>query len=283
MRIFLKTMATRDLQLAQISFENRDVEASRKAHDLKLGDYNEIIGCQENHSDNGDFVKSLIFGGLDGIITTFSIVAAVAGSKMSADVVILMGIANLMADGISMGLGDYLSEVAENNFVNKEREREVWETDNHLDGEKREMIEIYMGKGLSEEDATSIIDTMSKYKEFFVDHMMVMELGLMPVDEAEEAWKKGAVTFFSFLTFGSVPVWTYVIFRGVDFGDTTVDVTFLISIFTTLVTIFLLGVCQGMITKQKVFVSGCRMLFNGGLAASVSYMLGYLLKEGLDL
>ena len=77
-------------------------------------------------SDHGDFVKSLIFGGLDGIITTFAIVAAVAGSDMDTDVVILMGIANLMADGISMGLGDYLSEVAENNFVNKEREREMW-------------------------------------------------------------------------------------------------------------------------------------------------------------
>ena len=71
-------------------------------------------------------MKSLIFGGLDGIITTFAIVAAVAGSDMDTDVVILMGIANLMADGISMGLGDYLSEVAENNFVNKEREREMW-------------------------------------------------------------------------------------------------------------------------------------------------------------
>lgn len=159
----------------------------------------------------------------------------------------------------------------------------VRETNNHLEGEKQEMVEIYMAKGLSEEDATSIINTMAKYKDFFVDHMMVMELGLMPVDEDDEAWKKGAVTFFSFLTFGSVPVLTYIIFRGVDFGDTDVDVTFLISIFSTLITIFMLGICQGMITKQNIWLSGGRMLFNGGLAASVSYLLGYLLKEGLDL
>ena len=77
-------------------------------------------------SNHGDFVKSLIFGGLDGIITTFAVVAAVAGSNMDSDVVILMGIANLLADGISMGLGDFLSEIAENNYVNKEREREMW-------------------------------------------------------------------------------------------------------------------------------------------------------------
>jgi hypothetical protein len=55
------------------------------------------------------------------------------------------------------------------------------ETTNFLEGEKQEMIEIYMGKGLSEEDATNIITTMAKYKDFFVDHMLVMELGLMPV------------------------------------------------------------------------------------------------------
>ena len=76
---------------------------------------------------------------------------------------------------------------------------------------------------------------------------------------------------------------TYVIFRGVDFGNTDVDWVFIISIFSTLITIFMLGICQGVITKQNIWVSGGRMLFNGGLAASVSYLLGYLLKEGLDL
>lgn len=275
-------MASRDLELAQIAFDQGDVEASIRAHDSKKK-YGQLDQSEDAHSDHGDFVKSLIFGGLDGIITTFAIVAAVAGSNMDTDVVILMGIANLMADGISMGLGDYLSEMAENNFVNKEREREMWETNNHLEGEKQEMIEIYMTKGLSEEDATSIINTMAKYKDFFVDHMMVMELGLMPVEQDDEAWKKGAVTFFSFLTFGSVPVLTYVIFRGVDFGNSNVDWVFIISIISTLITIFFLGICQGLITKQNVWVSGGRMLLNGGLAATVSYLLGYLLKEGLDL
>jgi hypothetical protein len=56
-------------------------------------------------------IKSVVFGGLDGIITTFSIVAAVAGASLSVEVVLLMGFANLIADGISMGLGDALSEV----------------------------------------------------------------------------------------------------------------------------------------------------------------------------
>lgn len=184
-------MASRDLTLAKESYDTRDVEMSIKAHEAKT-----IESATEDHSGAGDYVKSLVFGGLDGIITTFAIVAAVAGSGLSPDVVILMGVANLLADGISMGLGDYLSEKAENRFVKHERDREMWETNNFLDGEIKEMIEIYMNKGLSEEDASLIINTMVKYKDFFVDHMIVMELGLMPVEDEDDAWKKGLVTFF---------------------------------------------------------------------------------------
>lgn len=110
------------------------------------------------------------------------------------------------------------------------------------------MVEIYMEKGVSEEDATNIIDTMAKYKDFFVDHMLVMELGLMPVEDDEETWKKGATTFFAFLAFGSVPVWVYIICRGLVSSQTT----FIISIIGTLFTIFMLGIAQGVITKQPL-------------------------------
>ena len=64
----------------------------------------------------GDYVKSLVFGGLDGIITTFAIVATVAGARAHPGLVLLMGAANLVADALSMGIGDYLSERAEDEF-----------------------------------------------------------------------------------------------------------------------------------------------------------------------
>ena len=61
-----------------------------------------------------------MFGGLDGIITTFAVVAAVSGADMDGNVVILMGIANLVSDGISMGLGDYFSEKSEKDYIKNE-------------------------------------------------------------------------------------------------------------------------------------------------------------------
>jgi len=69
----------------------------------------------------GTYVKSLVFGGLDGIITTFAIVATVAGARAHPGLVLLMGAANLIADALSMGIGDYLSERAEDEYVGSER------------------------------------------------------------------------------------------------------------------------------------------------------------------
>ena len=102
-----------------------------------------------------------MFGGLDGIITTFSTIASVAGGSLPVEVVITLGFANLIADGISMGVGDGLSSKAEYDFIMSERKREEWEFDNHPEGEVEEMVEILREKGFDEGDAREIIETMA--------------------------------------------------------------------------------------------------------------------------
>ena len=85
-----------------------------------------------------------------------------------------MGLANLVADAISMGLGDALSEKAELEHVRREHKRENWEMDNNPKGEIEEMVELYLEKGVSEEDARLILSTFSKYKDcewFHILHM----------------------------------------------------------------------------------------------------------------
>ena len=84
----------------------------------------------------GDYVKSLVFGGLDGIITTFAIVATVAGARAHPGLVLLMGAANLVADALSMGIGDYLSERAEDEYVASEQRRELAELRNGTQSRK---------------------------------------------------------------------------------------------------------------------------------------------------
>jgi len=155
----------------------------------------------------------LVFGGLDGIITTFAVVAASVGGSLSTDVILLMGFANLVADGLSMGFGDYLSSQAEFEYTRAEHKREKWELDNYPEGEKQEMVELYMKRGMTESDAQSVIEVMSKYKNFFLDVMMVEELGLLPPDETDSPAKNGLVTFTAFVVFGFIPLTPYV-FQG---------------------------------------------------------------------
>jgi len=80
----------------------------------------------ETHDAVGDYVKSMIFGGLDGILTSFAIVAGAAGGGLPVQVVMVLGFSNIFADAFSMGMGEYLSSKAHNEFVMKEKERETW-------------------------------------------------------------------------------------------------------------------------------------------------------------
>ena len=177
------TMATRDLEKAKEAYETRDVEASIAAHDKKMAE-----GHSEDHKKSGEHIKSIIFGGMDGIITTFAVVSGATGGGLGIDVILILGFSNIIADALSMGVGDALSTKAENEFILKEREREAWELENHPAGEKAEMYDIFEEKGISKEDSRLIIDTMAKYPEFFVDAMMHYELEVEVPGEDDNPW-----------------------------------------------------------------------------------------------
>jgi len=260
---------TRDLALAKKAHDELDVELSRLAHN------NKISSAQETHNKSGDYIKSVIFGGLDGIVTTFAVVAGVAGANLDNHVVIILGFANVVADGISMGLGDFLSERAELEFVKNERRREEWEVQNYIDGEKKEMVDLYTAKGMTEEDATTVIDVMSKYHNIFVDTMLVEELGLMPPDENDSPAKKGFVTFLSFLIFGVVPLLTYVF----GYNSSNKNLLFGVSVAMSAITLFVLGVVKARLASQPILSTAFAMMVNGGVAAAASYFIGWAIES----
>lgn len=191
----------------------------------------------------------------------------------------MMGFANLLADGISMGLGDYLSEAAELDYVRSERKREAWEMDNYPEGELSEMVELYVEKGVERKDAETILSTMAKYKEFFVDHMMVMELGQQSPDDDENPAMNGLVTFLSFIAFGSVPMWAYLIMWGAKY--TNRGGMFGIACAATALTMYLLGAVQAKISRQPVVRTGLSLMLNGCLAAAAAYLVGWGLEHAI--
>lgn len=134
------------------AFEGADAEASRLAHDRK-SQTNGSSSSEEGHQTEGGFLKPVIFGGLDGILTSFAIVAGSAGGNLSPEVVLILGFSNIFADALSMGVGEFLSSKANNEWILSERRREEWELENYPEGEIKEMREIYEEKGMSPEDA----------------------------------------------------------------------------------------------------------------------------------
>eukprot|EP01006_Ploeotia_vitrea_P054253 TRINITY_DN67867_c0_g1_i1.p1 TRINITY_DN67867_c0_g1~~TRINITY_DN67867_c0_g1_i1.p1 ORF type:complete len:297 (-),score=51.33 TRINITY_DN67867_c0_g1_i1:264-1154(-) len=229
----------------------------------------ELRKAQEAHSSSGGYARVMVFGGLDGIITTFAVVAAAAGglgSDVSAHLVLIFGVANLIADGFSMGFGEFISGRTEQDFIKSERKREEWEMDNFPEGEKEEMIEIYTGKGLAREDAQQVVDLLASTPSLFVDIMMVEELGLVGEgdDSMVDTLKNAAVMFGSFMLFGAVPLLAYAPGKG-GIG------AFMVSIGLTLTTLFLLGCVKGKLTSSGILKSGLLMLLNGGIAAAISY------------
>ena len=261
------TMLSRNLDKAMQAYEQGDPEASRQAH--MAGKH----GKGEPHLEGGERIKSLIYGGLDGIITTFAVVAGVAGAELATGIVLIMGFANLIADGISMAIGDYLSTQAENEVATAERARESWEVDTYPEGEKREMVELYEAKGIPRDDAQTMVDILSQHKEAWVDVMMVEELGIIEADESP--LKNALVTFVSFGVFGFIPLLAYVLARFIPLLEQS---TFLVACVLTGATLFVLGAQKVRITKRSWLRSGLEMLIIGGIAAAAAYGIGVLLR-----
>eukprot|EP00127_Corallochytrium_limacisporum_P002124 Clim_evm18s108 gene=Clim_evmTU18s108 len=269
-------LASRDLGKARDAYMEGDAEASRAAHTVT------IYEATESHKvGTGGYIKSAVFGGMDGIITTFAIVSGIAGADLSSELVLVLGIANLLADGISMGFGDFISSQAENEYAHYERKREAWEFENYPEGEINAMVEIYTSKGVEKGDAEQILQLMSKYPDFFVDHMMVQELGIMMPDEDDSPAKDGLVTFTSFLIFGSFPLIAYTIFEEIDIeGD--FNWPFFFACVVTAIALFALGTIKGLLTNKNKWVSGLWVLLNGALAAAAAYFIGFGLRGLVD-
>ena len=260
---------------AREAFEGANADASRAYHQTK--------SAREGHKTEGGLLKPVIFGGLDGILTSFAIVAGAAGGNLSPQVVLILGFSNILADALSMGVGEFLSSKADNEWILSERRREEWEVESYPEGEIKEMIEIFESKGMSHKDAVVVIETMAKYKDLFVDIMMNQELELqVPEDDhVVESMKEGFVMFCAFAIFGSLPLLGYVIIPSA-FPDLGSEVLFWSACCVTALVLFGLGSVKSLFTTQHWVCSGAETLCLGGVCAFVAFSVGQVVQQGLD-
>jgi VIT1/CCC1 family predicted Fe2+/Mn2+ transporter len=185
---------------------------------------------------------------------------------------LILGSANLVADGISMAIGDFLSTRSEQEYAKAERQREAWEVEHYPEGEKRELVEIYKAKGLAEAEATAIVDIMARHNKAWVDIMMVEELGI--VETQESPLKNAVATFLAFAVFGLVPL---LMPLGGLLWPALKAASFDLSCGLTALTLFTLGALKSRLTLRAWWKSGLEMMLVGGVAAAAAYGVGVAL------
>lgn len=219
----------------------------------------------------GRYIGDFVYGANDGIITTFAIVAGASGASLPSAVVIILGFANILADGISMGASNFLGRKSEADFVRAQEQKENWEIDNLRQAEIEEVREIYKKKGFKGQDLERAVSIITSNRDVWIDTMMKDELGLIPVEKNNRPLKHGLVTFSSFVLAGFIPLLPYFI-PGLPNA-------FLVSSILGVITLFTIGALRSLITIVGAFRGGLEMVLIGGTAATVAYLIGLVISR----
>ena len=220
-------------------------------------------------------VENFVYGAIDGAVTTFAIVTGVVGASLSPSIIIILGFANLLADGFSMAIGNYLAVKTQNEFIQKERKREEWEIDNRIEEEKQEIREIYGKKGFKDELLDEIVRIITSRRKVWVDTMMREELGLI---EGKHSPIVNAVnTFVGFNSLGIIPLLPFIVVY-LSGSNISISNALFYSVLATASSFFLIGSIRGKVVQKPMLISGLNTLLIGGIAAVVSYFVGYALS-----
>ncbi len=219
-------------------------------------------------------IEDFVYGATDGAVTTFAVVAGVVGASLSPSIVLILGFANLFADGFSMAIGNYLGAKAQAEYVAKQRKREEWEIDNLVEQEKQEIRDIYKSKGFREELLEEIVRVITSKRKVWVDTMMREELELF--ENKRHPLYSALTTFTAFNLIGLIPLIPFIFLFASGLVSSTQN-AFLYSVIFTMISFFIIGIVRGKTVDRPIVSSGLNTLAVGGIAATVAYIVGYLL------
>lgn len=212
-----------------------------------------------------------IYGSIDGAVTTFAVVAGVIGASLPPGIILILGFANLFADGFSMAAANYQASKARNEYVQMKRKQEEWEIDNLAEQERDEIREIYKEKGFKDELLEEVVRIITSRRKVWVDTMMKEELGL--IEDEKGPMDSSVSTFIGFNLIGLIPLIPFMIFMIV--GVEPNSEAFAYSTISIVVAFFLVGMIKGKIVKKSKIRSGLYTLIIGGIASIVAYLVGF--------
>lgn len=215
-----------------------------------------------------DFLKQIVFGGNDGIVTTFAIVAGFAGAQADGTAqiggiaVLVFGLANLFADAVSMGLGEFLSLRSRHAMYRTRRSQVLGERSGIA------VRQFLAARGLADDDTDRVTQVLSRHPEVMADLAMTFGHG-MTDPKQENPWASGLVTFLAFVVFGALPLVPYFIGSA---GETTL----LWSVGTTSSALITLGLLRWRVTEDPALRAVGETVLVGAVCAGVAYGVGWL-------
>ena len=217
------------------------------------------------------YFDDFIYGSIDGAVTTFAIVAGVMGASLPSVIILILGFANLFADGFSMAAANYQASKARNEFIEMKRKQEEWEIENLEEQEKDEIRDIYKEKGFKDKLLEDVVRIITSRRKVWIDTMMKEELGL--IEDGKNPRQSSVSTFVGFNVVGLIPLIPFMIFMIIG-----IEVNFEAFVYSTVsvfAAFFLVGMIKGKIVKKSMLYSGISTLIIGGIAAAVAYLVGY--------
>lgn len=218
------------------------------------------------------YLGEFVYGGIDGSVTTFAVVAGSVGAGLDSAIIIILGFANLFADGFAMSIGAYLSTKSEKDNYDKHKKIEYWEVEAYPEIERKEVEEIYQSKGFEGDLLRQVVDVITADKDRWVDVMMKEELHMM--EDNKSAFMVGFVTYISFITIGLIPLMLYVWDYIWGFGGNLFLGTSILTSFGFI----LVGFLKTYVTETNRLKGVLETLLLGALAALVSYYVGDFLE-----
>lgn len=215
-----------------------------------------------------NYLRDWIYGGIDGSVTTLAVVSGVAGARLSPWIILVMGLANLVADGFSMAASNFLGTKAEHEDLKRLEAIEYRHVDVDPEGEREEVRQIFLSKGFAGEDLTRLVDLITSDRARWVRTMLTEEYGLP--QQVRSPWLAAITTFSAFIVCGLVPLLPYLL---------GLSNPLVLSTFMTGGVFFTIGSVKSRWSTAVWWKSGLSTLGVGGIAAGLAYAVGLLLNH----
>ncbi|GAA1550138.1 VIT1/CCC1 transporter family protein [Kribbella hippodromi] len=225
-----------------------------------------------SHRDvTGGWLRPATFGVMDGLVSNFALVAGVVGGGASGTVVLMTGLAGLVAGACSMASGEFTSVSSQAELMQAEIAVEKRELEIHPAEEERELAMMYEAKGLRPELAAEVARELTANPEVALDVHVREELGVDPND-LPSPWVAAGSSFAAFAVGALIPLIPFI------FGAGSILPALLLSALGLVVT----GGIVGKITARPFWYGGGRQLLLGGLSAAVTFAIGLAVGTGLS-